>query len=189
MLVSSSSRSEASVEPKAAAAPLSSATAALQRQPAAGDRADPPASADAALQRQPAAGDRAAPPPSATAALQRQPAAGDDAPLDPTTLARLTGGALEQHVGDTSTVSFLARVPDPSPPAPPAATAPSAPTGSPTASAAGSPASAAADTIAIAGEHGPLRMDELYDRILKRLRRDLLGDRERRGRAIGEGRW
>lgn len=127
----------------------------------------------------------AAPPQSATGALQRQPAAGDGAPLDAATLARLTGGALEQHAGGTSTVSFLARAADPAPPPRPP---PSAATAPPTATAP-TESQAPADAIAITGEHWPLRMDELYDRILKRLRRDLLGERERRGRAIGEGRW
>jgi hypothetical protein len=105
--------------------------------------------------------------------LQRQEGS-DGAAIDAAMLASLTGGTLAEAGPASSTVSFLARAADP-PPAP-AATVTTAPAGPP-------------DTISVEGEARPLRIDELYDRIVKRLRRELLDDRERRGRLIGEGRW
>jgi hypothetical protein len=105
--------------------------------------------------------------------LQRQESP-DAAPIDAAALARLTGGTLSQTPSGSSTVSFLARSEDPRPePATVVAAASAAPP----------------DAISVEGEERPLRIDELYDRIVKRLRRELLDDRERRGRLIGEGRW
>jgi hypothetical protein len=98
-------------------------------------------------------------------------AAPDSDALDATTLARLSGGSLTQVSPTTSSVSFLARTPDTStPPAP-----------------VEQHAAEPIDTTPFEPE--PPNEDELYDRIVRRLRRELLDERERRGRAIGDGRW
>jgi hypothetical protein len=35
----------------------------------------------------------------------------------------------------------------------------------------------------------PLHLDDLFDRLLTRLRGELMDERERQGRLIGDGRW
>lgn len=111
----------------------------------------------------PAAGVARTPMAAATASLQPQA-------TDARVLAALSGGALSEVAPGTSSVSFLARVPDPQAQPP-----------------AGTPL--ATPEIARDREPAPLDEDRLYERIVRRLRRELLDDRERRGRSIGEGRW
>jgi len=113
----------------------------------------------------------------ASPAVARTPMVAADASLqrqatDARVLAALSGGALSEVAPGTSSVSFLARVPDSQAQQPPAAT----PLATPEVARDRDPAP-------------PLDEDRLYDRIVQRLRRELLDDRERRGRSIGEGRW
>jgi hypothetical protein len=121
--------------------------------------------------------------PSAPSLLQRE-TVDDSTPIDAAALAFLTGGALAEAGPGSSTVSFLGRSADPRPaPAQATTIAPAAKPAAATASA------ESCDAIGVDAAGRPVRVDDLYDRILKRLRRELLDDRERRGRLNGEGRW
>jgi hypothetical protein len=101
--------------------------------------------------------------------------------IDAAALARLTGGTLADTGQGQASVSFLGRSTDPQ--------LPGAPSGSPATTSPTNPTRTQPDAISVDGERRPLLIDEIYDRIVKRLRRELLDDRERRGRLIGEGRW
>jgi hypothetical protein len=120
------------------------------------------------------------------ATLARSPAAPQPQPppdaIDAAALARLCGGTLADAGPGQSSVSFLGRSTDPPQPVP-------QPSGSAATTSLTDPTLTAHDAISVSGEQRPLLIDEIYDRIVKRLRRELLDDRERRGRLIGEGRW
>lgn len=100
----------------------------------------------------------------------------------PAALAALSGGSLATTASGSSEVSFLAREESPSgwgsspPPQPQVATS------------FGDSPELQPGEIAVGGQD-PVHIDELFDRLLTRLRRDLLDERERQGRLIGEGRW
>jgi hypothetical protein len=100
--------------------------------------------------------------------------------MDPAALAGLTGGSLSDAGPGRSAVSFLSR--DATEPTTIATTAPQPPAPTPT-------DSCSADAIKLPGVAGSVPIDDIYDRIVRRLRRELLDDRERCGRSIGEGRW
>jgi hypothetical protein len=127
-----------------------------------------------------ARGPRSAPRTTTSTTLARTPAPAtprSSEDVDAAALARLTGGTLTDTGTGQSSVSFIGR-----------ATAPSqgaAPPSSPETTSLTSPPAA----ISIDHDQRPLLIEEIYDRIVKRLRRELLDDRERRGRLIGEGRW
>jgi hypothetical protein len=124
----------------------------------------------ASPQPRPAAAVARAALPRATGALLQRDAIADDF-TDALMLANRSGGALSEAAPGMSSVSFLSRVAEPD-----AATqAPASPP--------------AGDFTALDDDPEPLDEDALYDRMLRRLRRELLDERERRGRSIGEGRW
>jgi hypothetical protein len=101
--------------------------------------------------------------------------------IDAAALARLTGGTLADAGAGQSSVSFLGRSTDPQ--------LARVSTDAAATTSLTNPTRATPDAISVDGEQRPLLIDEIYDRIVKRLRRELLDDRERRGRLIGEGRW
>jgi hypothetical protein len=147
--------------------------------------AAPPAPPTALMRTSAPAAPAAAPPAAPTPALARTPAPpAPPAPpdtIDAAALARLTGGTLADAGPGQSSVSFLGRSTDPQ--------LARASTDAAATTSLTNPTRATPDAIGVDGEQRPLLIDEIYDRIVKRLRRELLDDRERRGRLIGEGRW
>jgi hypothetical protein len=116
------------------------------------------------------------------------PAAAPPTPSAPTTvpaaLAALTGGTLATTPTGSSEVSFLDRATI-DPPMHIASAAP--PPDADYTTTTGAPALQPGE-IAIGGDR-PLHIDALFDRLLVRLRGELLDERERQGRLLGDGRW
>ncbi len=103
-------------------------------------------------------------------------------------LAAATGGILRQEDGETETLVFprpqgrafapafaLMREPDPAPAEAPGAPAEPAQAAAPPASPAPAPR-----------EGGGGDIEEIYDQVIERLRRELLADRERMGDVLGD---
>jgi hypothetical protein len=128
----------------------------------------------------------------AAAASPARPLAARNPQTSGSRLAAATGGTLESDDGETVTVVFprpaesafapaatLMRAADPEPPAA-SAPAPSAvTTTAPTAATAPAPP-------ASPGRSGGADIEEIYDQVMQRLRRDLLADRERMGDMLGD---
>ena len=93
--------------------------------------------------------------------------------FDSRMLAELSGGTLTEAGPGSSSVSFLGRTIDEDL----------------AAIAEPQPQSQPAPLPAPIADPEPPDVDALYDTLLRRLRRELLDERERRGRSIGEGRW
>jgi hypothetical protein len=107
-------------------------------------------------------------------------------------LALLSGGDLSEDGPDTSTVLFRSPAADARPPAPVPANPPASPAKSPPAgpAAAEPPAKQAVSPCEGSAESGAAQrsdaeLDELYEALLQRLRRDLIHDRERLGDLLG----
>jgi hypothetical protein len=155
---------------------------ALARQPEAPDRTETLAGApETAIQEIPGVHGQA-PPMLRLARRPQQPSARD--------LALLSGGDLSEDEPDTSTVLFRSPA---APAGPPAGPGTGPPAGPPTGPATGStgtgeraPAKQAASPCdGPSGSRSESEIDEIYEELLRRLRRDLIHDRERLGDLLG----